>query len=118
MKRGFSNTVVPQAGEWRFRGVGGPYDVPVRGNLVSSDGSSLRHAAAAGLGLAVVPLFMAAADVAAGKLELVLEGARRAEIGIYAMYASKRQLPARTRVLLDHLVAWFAVPDWRLKTRA
>jgi len=74
-----------------------------------------RHAAAAGLGLAVVPLFMAAADVAAGKLELVLEEARRAEIGIYAVYASRRQLPARTRLLLDHLATWFATPDWRLR---
>lgn len=110
-------SIVPRAGEWRFRGATAPYDVPVSGNLSSSDGASLRHAAAAGLGLAVVPLFMAAADVAAGRLELVLEGARRAQIGIYAMYASRRQLPARTRLLLDHLVGWFAVPDWRLRAR-
>lgn len=111
-------TVVSLAGEWRFRGKGGvAIDVPVRGNFSASNGATLRHAAAAGLGLAVVPLFMCAADVAAGRLELVLENARKAEIGIYAVYASRRQLPARTRLLLDHLGSWFANPDWRLRAR-
>jgi DNA-binding transcriptional LysR family regulator len=111
-------SLVSRAGEWRFRGKGRvDLEIPTRGNLSASDGATLRHAAAAGLGLAVVPLFMAAADVADGRLELVLEDARRAEIGIYAVYASRRQLPARTRLLLDHLATWFAAPDWRLRPR-
>lgn len=109
-------SVVSREAEWRFRGPGGaPQAIPVRGNFSSSDGSSVRHAAAAGLGLAVVPLFMVAKDVAHGRLELVLEGIRRAEIGIYLMFASRRQLPARTKLLVDHLVTWFGAPDWRLR---
>lgn len=107
-------SLVPRAGEWRFRGATGPTAVPVAGNLSASDGSVLRRAALAGLGIAVVPLFMVAADVAAGRLELLLEGRRRAEIGLFAVYASRRQLPARTRVFVDHLVAHFDRPDWRL----
>lgn len=111
-------SLVSRAGEWRFRGKGRvDLEIPTRGNFSASDGATLRHAAASGLGLAVVPLFMAATDVAAGKLELVLEDARRAEIGIYAVYASRRQLPARTRLFLDHLTTWFAAADWRLRSR-
>lgn len=108
---------VSRRGEWRFRGAGGAYVVPVAGNLTTGDGTVLRRAAIAGLGLAVLPLFMVADDVAAGRLELVLDGARRAEIGVFALYASRRQLPARTRLLLDHLGAWFARADWRSRAR-
>jgi DNA-binding transcriptional LysR family regulator len=109
--------LVPLAGEWQFRDPNRqPYSVPVSGNLTCSDGATLTHAVLAGLGLLVVPLFMVARDVAAGRLELVLEGARRAEIGIYAMFASRRQLPTRTKLLLDHLSSWFAADDWRIRT--
>ncbi|HEY5947953.1 MAG TPA: LysR family transcriptional regulator [Kofleriaceae bacterium] len=110
-------SLVSQAGEWRFRDANRqPYVVPVSGNLTCSDGATLRHAALAGLGLFVAPLFMVARDVDAGRLELVLEGTRRAEIGIYAMFASRRQLPVRTKLVLDHLSAWFAAADWRIRT--
>jgi DNA-binding transcriptional LysR family regulator len=112
-------SLVPRDAEWRYRGAGGrPYSVTTRGNLTTSDGSVLRRAALAGLGLAVLPLFMVAADVSDGTLELVLEGARKAEIGIYAVYASRKQLPARTKLLLDHLVTWFSWEDWRLQRRS
>lgn len=108
--------VVPVAGEWRFRDANRqPFVVPVHGNLECSDGIAVRQAALAGVGLAVLPLFMVARDVDEGRLELVLEGTRRAEIGIHALFASRRQLPARTKLLLDHLAAWFAPPDWRLR---
>lgn len=109
-------TLVPRQGEWRFRGAAGPLAVPVTGNFSTTDGTVLRRAALAGIGLAVVPSFMVASDVAAGRLELVLEGARRAEIGIHAVFASRKQLPARSRFFLDHLVRYFADPGWRERT--
>jgi DNA-binding transcriptional LysR family regulator len=111
-------TLVPQAGEWRFRDAQKqPFVVPVSGNFKTSDGATLRFAALAGLGLAVTPLFMVARDVRDRRLELVLEGARKAEIGIYAMFASRRQLPVRTKALIDHLASWFADADWRYRAR-
>jgi len=104
--------LVPHAGEWRFRGPRGAYSVPVRGRLTASNGTVLVRAALAGLGFAVVPRFMVADEVAAGRLELVLEGFRRAEIGVHAVFASRKQLPARTKLFVDHLVRWFA-EHWR-----
>jgi DNA-binding transcriptional LysR family regulator len=111
-------TLVPRAGEWRFRDAARqPFVVPVAGNFKTSDGATLRYAALAGMGLAVTPLFMVARDVRDGRLELVLEGTRKAEVGIYAMFASRRQLPVRTKALIDHLANWFANADWRYLAR-
>ncbi|UJR86445.1 LysR family transcriptional regulator [Sandaracinus amylolyticus] len=104
--------LVSQRGEWRFRGDdGSALTIPVRGNLTTTSGSVLREAAIAGLGLAVLPSFMVARDVAEGRLELVLEGRRRAEIGVFAITAG-RQLPARTRALVEHLARAFADAPW------
>lgn len=112
-------TLVPQAGEWRFRDAQRrPFVVPVHGNLSCSDGSTLRRAALAGLGLAVGPLFMFERDIAEGRVELLVDGARRAELGIYAMFPSRKQLPARTKLLIDHLASWFSAPGWRLARAA
>jgi DNA-binding transcriptional LysR family regulator len=108
--------VVSIAGEWRFRDANRqPFVVPVSSNLECSDGMTVRQAAIAGIGLGVMPRFMVERAVEEGRLEIVLEGARRAEVGVYAMFASRKQLPARTKVLLDYLSSWFADPDWRLR---
>ena len=48
-----------------------------------------------------------AADVAAGRLQVVLEGSRRAEIGIHALTAHRGQMPPRVRALLDFLASHF-----------
>lgn len=103
--------LVDASAEWRFRGPDGPYVLPTQGPLIASSGAILREAAVAGLGLAVLPRFMVARDVAEGRLVLVLESARKAEIGIHAVYPDRR-LAARTRVLLDFLTQWFAGADW------
>jgi DNA-binding transcriptional LysR family regulator len=99
--------------EWRFLGAD-RRPVPFgRGNLISNDGNVLRMAVLSGLGLAVLPQFMVAGDVAAGRLELVLEGQRKAEVGIYAVVAKARGLPLRVRALIEHLERHFARPNWR-----
>jgi DNA-binding transcriptional LysR family regulator len=100
--------LVRAADEWRFRAAYGAGDLPVRGNFTTTDGTVLRAAALAGLGLAVLPSFMVARDVADGLLRLVLEGARRARIGIYALYPHRERLPARTTAFLEFLVGHFA----------
>jgi DNA-binding transcriptional LysR family regulator len=104
-------SLVPMRAEWRFRGAKGPLAIPVAGSFSASDGTVLREAALAGLGLAVLPSFMIARDLEARRLELVLEGHRRAEIGVFAITAT-RKLPARTRALVDFLGRRFAKPPW------
>ena len=106
--------LVPRAAEWRFRRGSEAFTPPVRGNFSSTDGTVLRQAALAGVGLAVVPFFMVAAEVAEGRLELVLQSARRAELGIFGVVSSSRGLPLRVRTLLEHLTRWFHKKEWAL----
>jgi DNA-binding transcriptional LysR family regulator len=99
--------LVPRSAEWRFRQGGRTMEVSTRGPLSCTDGLSLREALLAGAGLAAVPSMLVAADVAAGQLQLVLEGTRRAEFGLHALTAHRTQAPPRVRTLLDFLVSHF-----------
>jgi DNA-binding transcriptional LysR family regulator len=105
-------TLVPRAGEWRFRGESGPLAVPTTGNFSTSDGSLLREAAVAGVGIVVLPCSMVVDQIRAGSLRLVLGDHRRGRVGIYAVFASRKQLALRTRLFIDHLVRHFADPPW------
>lgn len=104
-------SLVSRAAEWRFRAKGAT-DLATRGRFSTSNGTVLARAALNGLGLVVLPSFMIADEVRAGRLVLVLEGERKAEIGIFAVTATRRHVPARTRHLVDHLARAFARKKW------
>ena len=100
-------TLVPRTGEWGFRRGGRNVEVSTRGPFSSDDGLALRQALLAGAGLASVPSMLVAEDVAAGRLQLVLEGTRRVEFGVHALTAHRAHAPPRVRALLDFLVKHF-----------
>lgn len=108
---------VPMSHEWRFRKGKDRYAVPVRPRFTANDGTVLREAAIAGLGLAVLPWFMVAPDVSTGRLRLVLEGMRRAEIGIHIVYAHRQHVPKRLRLFVDFVSRKFAREAWRERAR-
>ena len=101
-------SLVPLDGEWHFGGRTVKATLPVRSNFAADDAAVLRAAALSGLGLAVLPSFVVKRDVEAGRLRLVLEGARRAGIGVYAVTAHRSHAPVRVRAFLDFLRRWFA----------
>ncbi|WP_394823681.1 LysR family transcriptional regulator [Pendulispora albinea] len=107
--------LVARADEWRFRGPQGPLAIPTRGRFVATNGTVLREAALAGAGLVVLPLFMVAREVAAGELRLVLEGTRRAAIGIYAVTVHRTHAPPKVRAFLDFAAKYFEGYDWTTK---
>ncbi len=112
-------TLVDFAAEWRHRGKDRAPIAPIaptakgRPTFSTNDGTVLKRSMLEGMGLAVLPFFMIAADVAEGRAELVLEGKRAAEIGIYAVVPTVRGLPKRVRAVIDHLRRYFARDDWR-----
>jgi DNA-binding transcriptional LysR family regulator len=66
-----------------------------------------------GAGIVMQPYYSAAPLVASGQLVALLPQWQPQNMGIYAIYASRRQMPAALRALLDFLVAWFAGhPRW------
>ena len=98
--------------EWRFRGGAGRISVRVSGPFAASNGTVLREAAIAGIGLAVLPLFMVEDAIRDGRLETLLDERRRRPVGIYAVHPGGRTTPVRVRSLIDHLVAAFRGRDW------
>lgn len=83
-----------------------------RPRVVANNGDLIREAAIAGLGLVVLPHFIVAAALRQGTLVEVLADAVPAPEPIHAVYLPERQLPPKTRALIDHLIAAFAGRDW------
>ena len=75
--------------------------VPIRPALLTDHTDTLRSAAVAGVGLAAFPDWLAAADIAAGRLCRVLGDWRTVESGIFAVYPSNRSIAAKVRVFVE-----------------
>jgi DNA-binding transcriptional LysR family regulator len=101
--------------EWRFRERGSKeiFSVPVEGRFSAASGALLRQAALAGMGLAVLPTFMIAKDLAAGTLRVAVDTFHGVDLGIHALYPQVRRPPSKTRAFVDLLVAHFRTPPWR-----
>ena len=90
---------------WRFR-VGNHWEHP-RGTprLRANNGEMLRTAACAGLGLCILPSFIAAPSIETGELEVLLRDYPLEEAALHAVMPPGRAATARVRALVDHLVA-------------
>ncbi|TPI70149.1 LysR family transcriptional regulator [Mesorhizobium sp. B3-1-3] len=97
---------------WRFKGEGeDSMSVAVSGPIEVNSPIVARAAALSGLGFAMLPDFIAAPDVASGKLVTALDDRIPAGTGIFAVYPHRRYLPAKVRVFVDFLVQWFKTRD-------
>ncbi len=92
------------AHHWAFLGPDGIETVSVRGRLSANNGDVIREAALAGIGIIALPDFLIEGDLAAGRLQPVLPGWSRPAYGAYALYPPDRQLPRKTRALIEFLV--------------
>jgi len=92
--------------EWHFRLPDGkPLAVRIKPRYVTNNGDALSTAAVAGAGVAWLPTFICGSDIAQGRLEPVLTEHETEPLGVFALYAAKRHLPAKVRAFVDHLVA-------------
>ena len=97
---------------WRFKGEGEEsMSVAVSGPIEVNSPIVARAAALSGLGFAMLPDFIAAPDVASGKLVTALDDRLLSGTGIFAVYPHRRYLPAKVRVFVDFLVHWFRTRD-------
>ena len=95
---------------WRFEGARGTQTVAVTPKLLANSFGVTRAVAQAGLGVAILPTFMAAADMQSGRLVRVLPGHEPPEGAIWAVYPSNRHLSAKVRALVDTLADAFGDP--------
>jgi len=97
-------------GGWPFPaapGARGVRAVPVEGNLAANNGEVLRAAALAGVGLALLPTFIAGDDLRAGRLRAVLTEYESWDASVYAVYPPTKQLAPKVRAFVDFLAARF-----------
>jgi DNA-binding transcriptional LysR family regulator len=106
-------SLLKAADEWRFRDGKSVVTASVEGRFSAASGALLRSAALAGAGLAVLPTFMVAGDLAAGRLRPVLEPSFvGVTLGLYAVYPQMRRAPPKVRAFVDLLVSHFRTPRW------
>jgi DNA-binding transcriptional LysR family regulator len=94
--------------DWRLESANEQVVVPVTGPMKADNGDIIRLAAVAGAGIALQPHFIVGEDIAAGRLVQVLPAWQSAEMGIYAVYPSRKHLSAKVRTFVDFLVAALA----------
>ncbi len=99
---------------WPFRVNGKDVSIAASGAVSANNGDTLLQLACAGAGLMRVAEFMAAADIAAGRLVPLLDSFHPGdEQTIYALYIERGTPTARVRCFLDFLEEAFApVPPW------
>lgn len=107
---------LPHAEEWHFDTDEGP--VPMRGapSLAVDDARFLREAALAGLGIAVLPRFLVAADFAEGRLYPLLDDFQSIQVSILALHSHRRLAPASVRVFVEYLAERFRRPPWGVES--
>lgn len=98
---------------WALHGADESRTVRVDGPLGADNGDALLIAARAGLGLAYMPDFFVAADLADGRLVTVLGDWTTRDIPIAALYPHNRHLSAKVRFFVDHLAQTLAARPWR-----
>ena len=91
--------------EWRLQNsvTGETRSVPITGAIKADNGDMLRQAALCGAGLIFQPLFIVTEDLQAGRLVQVLADYPAPELGIHALYPSRKHLSAKVRTFVDFL---------------
>jgi DNA-binding transcriptional LysR family regulator len=92
--------------EWQFRRADEVQAVPVRGNVAVNNSESLRALMLAGVGVALLPHYVVADDLVAGRaVELLPDWQAKPVFGhqAFAIWLPHRYQPTRVRVVLDFL---------------
>lgn len=90
-----------------FEKSGGIASVSVTGPIEVNSPQATLRAARAGLGIAIVPDFIARPFISSGELVTLFDDYISRDRGIYAVYPHRRYLPAKVRSFVDYLSAWF-----------
>ncbi|MGE0419210.1 MAG: LysR family transcriptional regulator [Acetobacteraceae bacterium] len=92
---------------WHFEGRTGPIAVDVRGRFAADNSEAVREAVLAGLGIAVVPVWLFP-DNDEHQVSILLRDFEPKQLPIHAVYSSRRHLSAKVRAMIDFLTAEFA----------
>jgi DNA-binding transcriptional LysR family regulator len=88
---------------WWFSSPEGNLSVSVRGRFRTNNGEAVRRAALDGLGIAILSHLIAQEDVRQGRLTVLMPDFPPLRFPLSVVYPSRRNLPARTRIVIDFL---------------
>jgi DNA-binding transcriptional LysR family regulator len=98
--------------DWHFMSDRGATIARAGARFSVNNGDMLRDAAIAGLGIALLPMFIAGAAIRAGELRIIEIGGRAEEEFIYIAHPEGRRASAMLRALADHLRTTFGTPPY------
>jgi DNA-binding transcriptional LysR family regulator len=94
--------------EWRFSGPEGPVSVKTNPCIHTNSGDTCRTAALSHQGVILQPTFLVEKDLSDGTLLELMPEYRSIELGIYAVYPTRKHVSAKVRALIEFLAARFA----------
>lgn len=99
--------------EWEFTTPNGKKEtVKTKPRLHANNGDTCVAAALQDHGIVLQPDFLVHESLRDGRLQQLLGNYQTVELGVYAVYSSRRQLPLKLRALIDFLVEAFQRPAW------
>lgn len=98
--------------EWPFTGPDGTEHVSVTPCMTANNGDTCLAAALQHKGIILQPTFLVGADLAAGRLVPLLPRYSSIELGIFAIYPSRKHVAPKVRLLIDFLIEAFRQPVW------
>ena len=97
-------TLLSMGEHWEFVGPDGPVTVTVAPRMRANSGETCVAAALAHQGLVLQPSFLVGAHLKSGALVELLPQFRSIELGIHAVYPTRKHVTPKVRLLLDFLV--------------
>jgi DNA-binding transcriptional LysR family regulator len=100
---------------WLFEGPEGPVNITIKPWVQTNNGDTCRAIALANQGIILHPTFLIGDDLAAGRLVEILPEYRSIELGIYAIYPTRKHIAPKVRALVNFLADQFSVlndSDW------
>ncbi len=98
---------------WRMEGPEGPVTVRPSSVIETNSSDAVREMVLAGMGISLRSTWDVSAALRDGSLVRLLPQYRGAsDIGIYAVYSSRRFVPLKTRIFVDYLTALYGSPPY------
>jgi DNA-binding transcriptional LysR family regulator len=90
--------------QWKLSGSDGDHWIQPNWTLCANNAEVLRDAAVKGRGIALLPVFIAEAELKSGALRTLLSDYKSPPLTLYAIYPPTRHLAIKVRLFIDFLV--------------
>ncbi|MCM3563107.1 LysR family transcriptional regulator [Hydrogenophaga intermedia] len=107
-----SYTLLATGDQWAFQGPQGPVSVKVSPRMRTNSGDTCCAAALQHQGIVLQPTFLVGPHLASGTLVEILPAYRSLDLGVHAIYPTRKHLTPKVRALIDFLVDAFRMRAW------